>query len=45
MSFPFVALAYSQLVGGQYDDAVATATEGERMVRAVGADRGTSCTC
>ena len=38
VSFPFVALAYSQLVGGQYDDAVATATEGERMVRAVGAD-------
>ena len=38
VSFPFVALSYSQLVGGEYDNAVATATEGERMVRAVGAD-------
>jgi len=38
VSFPFVALAYSQLVSGQHDDAVATATEGERMVRAVGTD-------
>jgi hypothetical protein len=38
VSFPFVALAYSQLVGGQHDTAVATATEGERVVRAVGTD-------
>jgi hypothetical protein len=38
VSFPFVALAYSQLVGGRYDDAIATAAEGERVVRDVGTD-------